>query len=267
MPSPFPGMDPYLEAHWRDVHQRLVIYLSDAIRPGLPSDLRPRVEERVFVQSAFDKSRVVYPDVSVIERHDLDHSGRGTATATVVAEPVVVMMEDDEVSENYLEIREAGTGGRLITVVEVLSPTNRLPGTGRDQYIRKRTEMRQGDVNFVELDLIRTGDWILLVHEWLLAEDLRTPHRACAWRAATPTRLEYYPFPLRQRLPSIRIPLRPTDEDVRLDLQPLIARCYENGGYDDIDYSVDCDPPLTGDDADWCRALLTAAGLRKAEQV
>ncbi|MEZ6060890.1 MAG: DUF4058 family protein [Planctomycetaceae bacterium] len=266
MPSPFPGMDPYLEAHWRDVHQSLIIYIRDAIRPGLPSDLRPRVEERVFVQASFDESRTIYPDVSIIERHDHDHSGGGTLTVTDVAEPIIVLLEDDEISENFLEIREAGTGGRLITVIEVLSPSNRLPGPGRDQYLRKRTELQQGGVNFVELDLIRTGDWMLLIDKWRLANDLHTPNRACVWRAARPNCVEYYPFPLRQRLPSIRIPLRPTDEDVRLDLQPLINKCYENGGYDDIDYSVDCDPPLTGDDAEWSRALLTAAGLRSAKK-
>ena len=68
MPSPFPGMDPYLESHWGDIHARIVIYACDQLQPALPKPLIARVEERVFVESALDSRRALVPDVRIIER-------------------------------------------------------------------------------------------------------------------------------------------------------------------------------------------------------
>lgn len=86
MPSPFPGMDPYLERHWGDVHTRLITYASDQLQKILPRDLRARVEERVVV-AQWDRTRSLFPDVRVIETRP--GSGRASRGGTVaaVAEP------------------------------------------------------------------------------------------------------------------------------------------------------------------------------------
>lgn len=88
------------------------------------------------------------------------------------------------------------------------------------------------------------------------------PYRTCVIRAARPTQAEVYRLGLRSPLPTIRIPLRESDSDVHLDLQSLIERAYENGGYEDIDYASDPIPALHGADADWAAALLREKGLR-----
>jgi len=76
-----------------------------------------------------------------------------------------------------------------------------------------------------------------------------TPYAACIRRGWKPSEIEYYRFPLRERLPAIAIPLRQTDRDVPLDLQALLDQCYEAAEYDDIDYREEPDPPLSRDDA------------------
>jgi hypothetical protein len=52
MNSPFPGMDPYLEQYWREVHVRLIAYAGDSLQERLPAGLRARIEERVFLETA-----------------------------------------------------------------------------------------------------------------------------------------------------------------------------------------------------------------------
>lgn len=264
MPSPFPGMDPYLEQFWRDIHARLVIYAADQLQTRLPADLRARVEERVFVEPAFGAPRSVYPDIRVVER------GRGQALATVVepgvevAEPLVIYLPDEPVTERYIEIIDVGSGRHVVTVIEVLSVSNKLPGEGQELYRRKQQELRDGHVNLVEIDLLRAGDRVLSVGPTRIPVSHRTPYQVCVYRAAAALPCwEIYRVPLREHLPGIRIPLRPTDPDVPLALQALIDQCYRNGGYDeDIDYSREPDPPLDADDAHWADALLRQAGRR-----
>ena len=264
MPSPFPGMDPYLEQFWRDIHARLIIYAADQIQARLPADLRARVEERVFVEPAFGVARSVYPDIRVVER------GRGRAAAPpvapspAVAEPLVIYLSDEPVTEGYIEIIDVGSGRRVVTVIEVLSLSNKSPGEGQEVYRRKQRELRDGYVNLVEIDLLRAGERMLSVGPARIPATHRTPYQVCVYRAAaTPPCYEVYRVPLRERLPVIRIPLRPTDADVPLDLQALIDQCYRNGGYDaDIDYAAEPDPPLGAEDTRWADALLRQVGRR-----
>jgi hypothetical protein len=257
-------MDPYLEAHWGDVHSRLVIYVSEELQKRLPGDLRARVEERVFVESDDNESRSVYPDVRVYERpHGRDRLESGATAGTAVAEPLVVHRKSEPVTETFIEIREAGSGGRVITVIEIVSMSNKQPGDGRTLYLKKRAELEAGGVNSVEIDLLRAGMHVTAAPSEMLPRSYRGPYRICVWRASRPDQWEVYRVPLESRLPAIRIPLRPTDADVALDLQPLIDRCYETGAYDDIDYSQPPNPPLEGEAAAWTEELLRQKGLRK----
>jgi hypothetical protein len=261
-------MDPYLEAHWRDVHASLIIYARDELQASLPGDLRARVEERVFVESAQGVERSVYPDIRVIEHA---RAGRSTSSATplateeggvAVAEPVLVHLGEEPVSQGYIEIIDAGSGNRVITMIEVLSLANKLPGEGQDLYLKKQHELRQGQVSLVEIDLLRAGKRVLLVPPERLPPSLHTPYQVCVWRSWQPDVAAIYRVPLRERLPIIKIPLRETDPDARLDLQTLIDRCYRNGRYDDLDYTAAPNPPLDPADAAWTDALLREQGRR-----
>jgi hypothetical protein len=217
----------------------------------------------VFVESEDGLRRVVYPDVRVVERPTAAPTGPAASNGGVaVAEPLVVQVPVEEVTEGYIEIREMGSGNRVVTVIEFVSPANKQPGAGRDLYLQKQQELRAGGVNSVEIDLLRGGESVLALPPGQVPPEYRTPYRVCVRRATRPLAYEVYRLPLRERLPAIRIPLRETDADVPLDLQALIDQCYVNGGYDDLDYSIDPDPPLETDDAQWTDRLLQSKGLR-----
>jgi Protein of unknown function (DUF4058) len=262
MNSPFPGMDPYLEQHWRDVHSRLIIYASDQMQASLPADLLARVEERVYVESGESETRSMYPDVRVVE-----HGRGGTAVAVQeeieLAEPLIVEVGDESVTETFIEIREAGSGHRLITVIEFISPTNKTPGDGFDLYRQKQKELQRGGVSLVEVDLVRAGKRVLSVPLRQIPYRRRTACQAVVRRGWQWSKAAVYSLPLRKKLPTIGVPLRQADTDVPLNLQALIEQCYRNGRYYSLDYQVEPDPPLTGEDAIWADGLLRSAGLRK----
>jgi hypothetical protein len=264
MKSPFPGMDPYLEQHWGDIHSRLIIYGSDALQQLLPSGLVARAEERVYLEPEESFSQSRYPDIRVIERRRPGVSAPEPEGGVVLTEPITIRRPGQEpVTESYIEIIDVRSGNHVVTVIEVLSPSNKTRGEGQKLYLEKQQEILQSDTNLVEIDLLRAGERVLVVPPRQLSPVHRTPYAVCVRRAAKPDDFEFYPIKLQERLPRFRIPLRPTDTDVALDLQPLIDQCYRNACYGDtINYRDAPDPPLEGDDAKWAEELFKAAGLR-----
>lgn len=263
MASPFPGMDPYLERHWGDVHHRFITYACDQLQGRLPRDLRARVEERVFVESPQGVERTISPDVRVVERGWGEPAPPAADSALAVAEPLVIDLGDEPVSQGFIEIIDIGSGKRVVTVIEVLSPSNKRPGEGQDQYLQKQRELKQGRVSLVEIDLLRTGKRVLTAPPDFIPVSHRTTYQVCVRRGWKPTKVGIYRVPLRERLPIIKVPLRETDADVPLDLPALLEQCYRNGGYDDdLDYRADPEPRLEPDDARWADELLRSQGRR-----
>jgi len=256
-------MDPYLEQHWGDVHTSLIVYARNQINEQLPDDLEARVEESVSVTMQDTMLRTLYPDVRVVEDVERPVVDGASATATIaVAQPYVLTLEDEPRTERHIEIIDAGNGGRVITAIEFLSPANKVGMDGRLAYKRKQREYLEGGVNLVEIDLVREGDHVLAVPEERIPSDYRTPYLVCVRRAVHLNRVELYRVPLREVLPNIAIPLRATDRDVVLQLQPIIAACYRDGRYRRINYRREPAPRLGEADAVWADQLLRAQGLR-----
>jgi hypothetical protein len=254
-------MDPYLEnpIGWRDVHHELI----SCIRAHLAAKLRPhyavRVEERVYVEPEDDpfREQLRFPDVHIVRHRPGRRRSSGTTT---VASPIETMtMGDAELSEARVVVRDPALG-KAITVIEVLSPSNKTPGSaGRSDFLKKRREVLQSATHWVEIDLLRAGtppdgnrwgqtcDYIVHVSR----SDCRP--RGKLWRIL-----------IRQPLPTIDIPLSEPDEVAALDLQAVLKEGYDRAGYDGVvDYSADPNPPLSRADAAWAEALLRRAGLRR----
>ncbi len=264
MKSPFPGMDPYLESRWLDVHSSLNIYARDALNQRLPPGLLARSEERAIVATEDEDLRGIYPDVSVFERGLAEPSLEAGGTAVGLAESVCVLLKQREIKQRYLEIRDVRTGGRVITVIEFVSPTNKQPGDGLMKYQQKQQECRDGGVNLVQIDLTRGGDRSLIMPIGLVQNRFRTIYQAWLSRGNDRDHGWAFRLPLTQRLPAIPIPLRPTDQDVVLELQPLIDQIYDKGRYsEDIDYSETLEPPLSPPESDWAAELLAAQTKRR----
>ncbi len=261
--NPFPGMNPYFQQRWSDVHLILIAYIRDALSAVLPDDMVARGEEHIGIAGQ-EKPGGYRADVALVEEWrsglppvwtpDIASTG-----AVAVTEPLIYM--DEPETERWIEIREAG--GRLVTVIEVLSPVNKRED-GWLAYRGKQRNLLAGGVNLVEIDLIRGGAHAVAIRLDQLTLPPGTCHLVCVARATSPGRRqrEVYRCPLRQPLPTIRVPLRATDPDVPLALQPLIDRIYETGRYWLENHTRLPAPPVAEEDEAWVDGLVLAAGLR-----
>ncbi|MDX1945782.1 MAG: DUF4058 family protein [Pirellulaceae bacterium] len=263
--SPFPGMDPYLEHQWRDVHLSLIAFSRGQLNRQLKPPLCARAEERVYVETDDESSRQERsPDVYIVE-HDPQSQSAPTASLTEVAvvESIVIQLATTTVKERFLEVIDVDSGEKVITVIEFLSPTNKRAGAGRDEYLSKRREYLDTDVNVVEIDLSRAGPrGAILPVRQLPANRRQAAYLACIRRASRPREAQMFPIPLSAKLPVLPIPLRKSDDEIHLDLQEVIERAYEEGHHDMGDYRRTLSPPLTGVDADFADKVLKQAGKR-----
>jgi len=276
MPNPFPGMNPYLEAKnlWRDVHWRFIAYAAELLQPLLRPRYHVRIEERLYVEPI---ERPIFPDISVIERpktrpEQEQTGGVAVAVATEVEvtcdEPTAILETTGPIPEGYLEIVDLTRGGKVVTVIELLSHANKTPGTdSRWQYVQKQKQVLAAGVNLVEIDLLRDGTYtlappldlvkVVIGKEWHYLVSIH--------KATEPHRFYLYALTVQQRLPRIFIPLAPDDPKVAvLDLQAVIDRCYEAGAYDDvIDYRQEPPPPAFSQEVtEWIDKLLKEKGRR-----
>ena len=143
-----------------------------------------------------------------------------------------------------------------------LSPTNKSGGEGQKLYLEKQREVLHSDTNLVEIDLVRSGQRVIAFPEHRIPPEHQRDYVVCVRCAWSIRARELFALPLRQRLPAIPIPLRKTDRPVALDLQAIFDEAYQNGRYDDINYTQPPEPPLDPKDETWADALLKAAKSR-----
>lgn len=264
MPSPFPGMDPWLEVPtvWSGFHDILIIATVDVLQPQLRArGYYANPGERVWL---VEPQRPIYPDAALfrLQRPQPRPQPEGAVAVMEPDEPVRVQQVQVEVHEGFVEIYDA-VGSRLVTGVEYLSPANKCEADGRSLYERKQREMREAGVNLVEIDFIRRGPHVLDVPQKVV-ENLRPWDYLVNTVRRDSAMYELYPIRVRDRLPRIRIPLKSGDEDAVLDLQEVFDRAYEIGPYPErIDYGSDPSPPLSDDDAAWADQILREKGLRQ----
>jgi len=258
MNSPFPGMDPYLEPHWQDVHTTIIGDARRFLNRHLPPGLVARIEERVAVEADDDYTRRIAPDVRVFSPSTADPD-EGVA-GIVIDAPYKLVVDLDPVLERFVRIIDQG--GTLVTVVEFLSPANKCP-PGLSAYRKKRGELLAAGVHVVEIDLVRAGDWRAVMRPEQCPPAALSTYRAIVRTSGVKPGGYLFPIGLREALPEVPLPLRPGEAPVRLPLQPLLDSAYEDGRYDrTIDYARPLDPPLAAEDEAWADGVLRGAGLR-----
>jgi hypothetical protein len=256
----FPGMDPYLEDPriWPGVHSRIVVYLADQLQPLIRPRYIAAVEERVFVQGP--QQREIIPD-AWLKRHRPEEKLAASTAVLDVDTPVVMQVPELEIHESYVEILDRESEQRVVTVVELLSPTNKFPGAGQESYLAKQREVRASQTHLVEIDLLRGGQHVLAAPEWAVRGSGSYSYLICVNRAeGRRDFFEWYPRQLRQRLPRIRVPLADGDPDVVLDVQAVLAQTYEAGSYHErLRYDRPCIPSLSAEDQAWADELIRAS--------
>jgi hypothetical protein len=250
-------MDPWLEHPdlWPDVRNSLIAAMRDALAPLVLPRYFVGVESRTTVLRGLDVDRVYRPDVSI---HAVDRSSAGRGAGVAVLErvevqpiEVVVPVEEDTIEETYLTIKEL-PGRKLVTVIEVLSPTNKKTQDARADYLEKRRDLIRSRVNFVEIDLLRGGEPMPLI-----GPPPRQDYRILVCRARPQTRSVVYSFAWTTPIPAIPIPLLAGDAEPALDLNAVLQSLMDRACYDlMIDYRQPPEPSLRPEDASWAASIL-----------
>jgi hypothetical protein len=274
-------MDPYLEAPdiWPEFHNRFAAQISADLNGVLPRPFYARLEMRqeVGLLDAPDWSRVRVPDVAVVRhraRGKRRAFGRGAATVAL-ASPVVVRISCPPFRHTFVEIRDSSRGHRLVTLIEIVSPSNKRPGEDRRNYQDKQREILDSDASLLEIDLLRSGrpvyahpgleDQIAAfdpVHDYLVLVNR-------AWRRiGDVAEYEVHPIVLTNPLPVVGVPLNQGMPDIVLDLQRTFSQTYDSGPYDRgaVDYDDAPEPPLDPARMRWLAHLLRQAGFRTSRR-
>lgn len=252
MPSPFPGMDPYLEhpSRWSEVHSRLIGAIANGLEKSLSDAYFISVEKRVYQLTSDDAVLIGIPDTTLATfSRAINNSPREAATvvqaaATATLEPTadyltVTLPIPLEIRESFLEVRDIDTG-EVITAIEVLSPVNKRSGDGRRIYESKRQAILGSQTHFIEIDLLRSGS------PMAMRETLEpTDYRLLVSRASDRPLAQLYGFNVEQPIPTIPVPLRIGEQDLALNLKTLLDEIYAQARYARrIDYQAAPVPPL-----------------------
>lgn len=251
MPSPFPGMDPYLEQSdvWEDFHTRLIARIADSLAAQVGANYVVKVEVRLFLheRSAKERSYFATADIGV---RDPGTTGKSASSSTIQS-PMQLKMPAVEIRKSRsIEIRDR-KNRRVITVIELLSPSNKKSGPDRDDYLAKRREIIASlETNLVEIDLRRGG------------KRLSPPVLpACDYYALVVDKprqydLHFWPIGLRDRLPIVPIPLLDPDPPVKLNLKAIIDATYDAAKFGNYIYEGTPEPRLRPEDKAWAQKLL-----------
>jgi len=253
--SPFPGMDPYLEGEmWQEFHDRLANQISAQLMPLL----RPKYVALLHKYHLIDESglgivgalekQVIYPDVQVTR---IKEAAIAYDAVTIPAIELISPLPR-KVAILNLEIRDVAER-RLVTVIEILSPANKW-GKGYQDYLKKRVKLLQTDTHLLELDLLRAGERIPLVG----GELPPAPYYVFLSRFTHHPYTEVWPIQLRDRLPTVPVPLLPPDPDVPLVLQAAIDACFELVGYQRLlDYAAPLPTPMLSPEVgEWVESVV-----------
>ncbi|NLS92096.1 MAG: DUF4058 family protein [Planctomycetaceae bacterium] len=266
MPSPFPGMDPYLETPdiWPDFLDRLAGEISIVLNHTLPRPYYARLEMRPEVGIVGDEpSRRIVPDVAVVKPRVPASRHAGVAVLDEpradVSPSVRMKVPNEPLRHHFVEIRDVSRGHALVTLIEIVSPTNKRPGPDRRAYEAKQQEILSSDTSLIELDLLRGGEPLVggpAIVELTSQLEPRPDYVIAvdrAWLRGAELDFELFPVRLEDSLPCIPVPLRKGEAEVPLDIQYVFRRAYDGGPYarGAVDYGAAPDPPLRPDLAAW----------------
>ena len=271
MPSPFPGMDPYLESPdiWPDFHERLAAEISSELNRWLPRPYYARLEMRPEIGIVGeDESARIVPDVAVVRPRG--PTPRESSTATLdrpradVSSSVRVRIANEPLRHHFVEIRDASRGHALVTLIEIVSPANKRFGPDRKAYEAKQQEVFQSETSLIELDLLRAGRPVAggpVVSHTAFDLEPRPDYLVVvnrAWQRGPELEYELFPVRIEEPLPCIPVPLRKEIPEVPLDLQYTLTQVYDRGPYarGAVDYGVPLDPALDPDRTGWLAGCL-----------
>jgi hypothetical protein len=250
-------MDPYLESHvfWGGIHANLNTRIQTALNRSLPEGYYADIDEYVWLQAddPDERRRLGKPDAFISDQNGSEKAPQGRGGTAMLTAPVTVTLpKAKKRSHKYVKI--VGPDNTLVlTVIEVLSPTNKDAADGREKYLTKRDEYIASGTNLVEIDLLRGGDRVPMGKPAPPDAD----YYIFVSRAQAYPHAGVWPFTVREPIPPFPVPLKADHPGVVLELQPCINEIYDAQRYARrIDYSQPPDRPLRKSDAEWAAELL-----------
>lgn len=258
VPNPFPGMDPYLEGDlWTTVHTNLCEEIARQLAPKIRPKYVILSERRVVLappDEAGSNGNDRYPDVGIVTSHDPSKQAPGAVATAPLTLRVHLPAPIPHVSLRIRDVKDR----RLVTCIEVLSPTNKS-GSGKEEYEGRRFQILSSTAHLLEIDFLRKGSRFPAV---ALPP---APYFVFLSRAERRKEVDVWAIALEGPLPAVKVPLLPGDPDVDLDLQSALTTIYDIFGYDElIDYSQPPPGPLTAAQTRWIDEQLKKAGRRSA---
>lgn len=276
MPSPFPGMDPWLESPsiWGDFHQAFAGAMRAYLKKALPKPFYARTDSRPEIGIVTDDdevSRHIGPDVAVA-RHPRRSPGVAVmpSVRALSATSLEIVVSSEEGRHVFIEIRDSSRNHQLVTLVEIISPSNKRKGKDRRSYLKKQREVLATHANLIEIDLLRAGkrlfataeietmlanvskriDYVVLISRGWRRDDVHTAY-------------EVFPISINEVLPCIPLPLTQDISEIALDLQQLFDEAYDTGPYSEgaVDYEAPPEPALPSELAEWAAECLRNAGI------
>lgn len=254
MPSPFPGMNPYIDraSVWHDFHERWIPRVADLIGAQVLPRYYVTIDEHMFIHELSSEERRFIGRGDVLVPALAPAGARPAGAGTVLEAPAEVGVPAvDTEAVSFLEIRDRESN-EVVTVLELLSPANKYAGPDREQYLARARTIQRSWTHFVEIDLLRGGPRM----PWL--DMPPCDYYVVVSRAERRPRAGFWPIRLRDRLPQVPIPLRNGDADVLLDLQQVLDRIYDAAGYAFRIYSSPPEPTLSSEDAVWAAQFIPA---------
>jgi hypothetical protein len=258
-------MDPYLEnpAYWQGFHNWWIGNLSAVLNKVLPEPYASYTEIRCYIERSQESIR---PGLLLQTKSKFAAKSKrgGAAVADASDLPLHFEVWPIENREAYITIRDVTRKQQVITTIELLSHTNKTArNEGRRLYRQKQDTILSSDSHFIEIDLLRSGQYTVAVPEAVFENEIVRDYLVCLHRAKTGAAFDAWPVGIRDRLPRISVPLEDGVPDVVLDLQAVMDRAYDEGSYlRKTDYTHPAIPPLNLEDQVWANALLKRKGLR-----
>ena len=254
MPSPFPGMNPYLEQDdvWHDFHEAFLPHLAEVIAAQLAAHYIVKIDEHVYIHEPSAEQRIFLGRGDVVRGLPATVAQQDTATATRARErPGPGGASRGGCRRTFVpgdpRPPRPATGHRDRTA----EPRQQVQGPDREQYLGKRGSLLASSAHLVEIDLLRGGPRM----------PFATVLPGCAYyvlvsRMEKRPQADFWPIQLPDPLPLIPIPLREPDPDATLDLQAALHHVYDAARYANYIYEGVPQPALSPEDVRWAQQFV-----------
>ena len=257
--SPFPGYDPFVRQYWHGFHNKFASCIADAINDCLDGTLVATIDERIVIETDdWADPRIEYrPDVAVVERFERVLPVASGQTGIALMEEETFRLITSEEKQVWIDIIEPRSKGRVVTSIEIVSPSNKRSGAGRNAYLDKQRNVALAGASLIEMDFINGLKPLTFAARHGFVQTTDAPYHISVTWGYKPGVVTVHPVRLSAPLGGLRIPLREIDTPIVIDLQVAFDNAFSSGRFHFlVNYAVDWADLIPLPDRAWAIAQL-----------